>query len=286
MKISHDTHHETRFNILKRAKYVVEKTVSIIVVIFVTFLLLEIALYNLDPLGITRYYHGLGVLSNMLIPTEQGYKLPDGEHDMGHWVATIRDGVRVVPDTNETAQQTLVILGDSVAYGVGVNDNETFVNLIARELQEWHVINTAQGGYTMGNIERTLALYPDADCVIYLAIENDAEPIRPFRNTPYTYKSAIETHLYHYQRLRDYPEFEYHDWLQRAQALYDAGVLVVLFEQTPMALAVEQAHAPFTILPKYTGYVSIIDTHPNKFGHQQIADSLLPLVRSWCGVTN
>lgn len=250
--------------------------------LLVTVLLVEVLIYNVDPLGLMRYQHGLKVLHASMIPTDAGYRIADGTHDAGGYVVTIDNGTRVVPDSNASASKTLVFIGDSVTFGMGVNDNETFVNLIAREMQGYRVINTGYGAYNIDNIEDTRALYPDADCVVYLASANDAEPRPTFRGVPYAYTPAIVAHVRLYQTVRAQQPVTYDDWLQRAERLRDGGVLVAAFAHTPLADAVTESGAPIALIPGYTEAVSAADSHPNARGHQQIADALLPAVRAWC----
>jgi hypothetical protein len=251
-------------------------------VIVVTTLLLEVVLYHADPLGLMAYQHGLKVLHASMIPTDEGYRIADGTHDAGGYVVTIAEGTRIVPDTNVLADKTLVFIGDSVTFGMGVNDDETFVNLIAREMQGYRVLNTAYGAYNIDNIEETRALYPDADCVVYLASVNDAEPRPSFRWQPYRYTPAIVAYVRLYQTVSAERQVDYNDWVTRALALQRDGVHVALFAHTPMAQAVVEEGAPFALIQSYTHGVSVADSHPNAIGHQQIADALLPLVQAWC----
>lgn len=266
----------------QRAKRLTAAALRIAASALVTVLLVEVLLYNLDPLGLMRYQHGLKVLQALMIPTGAGYRIADGTHDAGGYVVTIDDQTRVVPDSNASADKTLVFIGDSVTFGMGVNDNETFVNLIAREMQSYRVINTGYGAYNIDNIEHTRALYPDADCAVYLASANDAEPRPTFSSVPYAYTPAIVAHTRLYQAVRAQQPVTYDGWLQRAETLRDSGVLVALLDHTPMADAVKETGAPFAVIPGYTHAVSAADSHPNAAGHQQIADALLPAVRAWC----
>lgn len=265
-----------------RAKRLTATALRIAISALVTVLLVEVLLYNLDPLGLMRYQHGLKVLQAAMIPTSAGYRIADGTHDAGGYVVTIDGGTRVVPDGNASADKTLVFIGDSVTFGMGVNDNETFVNLIARELADYRVVNTGYGAYNIDNIEDTRALYPDADCVVYLASANDADPRPTFSSVPYAYTPAIVAHVRLYQTVRAQQPVTYDNWLQRAERLRAGGVLVALLDHTPMADAVKNAGAPFAVLPRYTEAVSAADSHPNAAGHQQIANALLPAVRAWC----
>src|SRR5688572_9029835 len=88
-----------------------------------TLVLIEILLRSVDPWGL-YYFQDLEVMGNTIFQADpvRGYLMPDGDYTFTRWRAHIRDGGRVLPATNIQADCTIAILGDSVAFGYGVND--------------------------------------------------------------------------------------------------------------------------------------------------------------------
>lgn len=129
---------------------------------------MEWLLQSLDPMAFQVRYDARDMLS-LADTTQQGYQIPAGHYEFRNWSVTIQaDGTRLIPDTCQ-----IVLLGDSVTFGYGVNDDETWGNLLARELPEIQVINAAQIGYNAENIREVYRAYPDADGFIYLIVDND-----------------------------------------------------------------------------------------------------------------
>ena len=81
------------------------------------------------------------------------------------------------PEIGPKTKPRLVVLGDSVAEGHGVEFDQTFVAALGRSLSadNWEVTNAAIQGaspiHHAANLERTLALEPDA--VVLVLYEND-----------------------------------------------------------------------------------------------------------------
>jgi hypothetical protein len=139
-----------------------------------TLLLIEMLLRIVDPWGLI-YFEDLATMGNELfIPDEQrGYVIQDGTYAFRYWSMAVQAGGRVVPDTNSTAACEIVILGDSVGFGYGVNDDQTWANQVAAQLPDVHLRNLAVPRYNSTNVLQTLQTYPDADAYLYLIINND-----------------------------------------------------------------------------------------------------------------
>lgn len=152
------------------------------IVVIATLALLEIALQVFDPFGLV-YLDDIRYMYSVAQPAPNGFKLPDGVTKFSHWQATIKDGRRVLPDSVATGR-TVYFIGDSVTFGYGVEDSETWVNLLAREFG-LNAINTAYPAFNRDNITLSLLGVPKGACVVYLAISNDAEPPVFWRNRPY-----------------------------------------------------------------------------------------------------
>ena len=139
-------------------------------------LLGEALLALFDPLGF-GYFRDQVALNPHLIADPRGYTFAPGHYPLSKSSFTILpDGSRAVPHTPPQADQTLVFMGDSVTFGYGVDDEQTWVDLVARALPDVHIINAGVSGFNSSNVLRTLALYPSADALVYLIINNDAYP--------------------------------------------------------------------------------------------------------------
>ena len=82
---------------------------------------------------------------------------------------------RTIPDIS--ADQKVFVLGDSVAFGVGVNDEHTFASFLQRRMGNTHeVINLGVGGYDAEQIlerARLIGTADSRDIVIFIACQND-----------------------------------------------------------------------------------------------------------------
>lgn len=79
-------------------------------------------------------------------------------------------------------RRNIVVLGDSFAFGWGVNLEETVEKQLERELQkidpQFQVINLAQSGYSVKEIVRSFEIFKDTlkpEAVVYLFCPNDTE---------------------------------------------------------------------------------------------------------------
>jgi lysophospholipase L1-like esterase len=224
-----------------------------------------------------------------LRPTPAGWTYDPGTYQLSSSVVTmLDDGTRLVPDTNLNADTTLVVLGDSVAFGYGVSDDEAFANDLARELPDVHVINAAMTTFNSANVLRQLEQYPDADYFVWLIVKNDADPefAPPFGEAlpdlSWTALYGVYLPLFLSERDDTYvhPLRDMDRYMREATAITsDPRVLAVGFDNvltpiTPNAVQIE----------KYTTVNSFGDPHPNAEGHQFLADEILPLIRERFGL--
>jgi hypothetical protein len=116
--------------------------------------ILEGLLRILDPWGVMAYIGDLVAYASGTAPDPlRGYVLAPGAYHMPRWSATVLpDHSRLVPDANTVATCRIVILGDSASFGHGVNDGETWVNLLARQYPNVRVIDAGLDGYNIDNI--------------------------------------------------------------------------------------------------------------------------------------
>lgn len=245
----------------------------------VLLLLLEFMLRAVDPMAFQVRYDALDMISQAN-GTEQGYQVPAGTYEFWRWTVTIqKDGTRRTPDTHADAPCTLAILGDSVSFGYGVNDQDTYANQLARRFPDVNVVNAAQTGYNAGNIRAVYAAYEQADAFIYLAVDNDsdtragamsAEPRLPQVSTYLIWlwkRSRGET----WQSPAPAPD-DVTRYLDTLHPLFeDDRVLVVTYG------AIDFVPDPDVIVP-ITSTIAPGDNHPDKAGHREIAERLTPIV--------
>ena len=78
---------------------------------------------------------------------------------------------------NISADQKVFVLGDSVAFGVGVNDQHTFASLLQSRMgNTYEVINLGVGGYGAAQIlerARLIETVESRDVIIFVACQND-----------------------------------------------------------------------------------------------------------------
>jgi hypothetical protein len=247
-------------------------------------------LARFDPLGF-GYYRDQANLNPHLVADPRGYTFQPGTYTLSASTFTIlADGNRAVPDTASEAKMTLVFMGDSVTFGYGVDDDQSWVSLVARGLPGVHVINAGVSGFNSTNGLRTLALYPDAQALVYLIINNDAYPEnRP--NFGQLHPPPAETWLETYLlNLPDYlfPPIEPPNDLPRylsdlRQMSADSRVLLVGFDDDFSRMTIRDCCA-VSLIERGTDRVSPADGHPGVRGNQQIAAQMLPLVRQRFGL--
>lgn len=278
--------------VLKRynRRRVLRSVLVVIVLAAVTLGVIEVLLRVSDPFGVAYFHDLTGSFYAPAIADSRGYVVPPGDYQASHWAFSILpDNTRAVPDTNPDAPRTMVFIGDSVTFGYGVNDAETFVNHIAQAYPDWHVINEAYPGWNIQNLENALALHPDADLVFVLTIYNDlSEPYR-VAGAPVAYDSYIGLYTMMLKWLFfGYPAPSEADvaalepaWRESITNIAADPRVIFLtidttndYEQRVAAMFPDRT----VILENYTGLVSTVDSHPNPDSHVFLAQQIIPVV--------
>lgn len=269
------------------------RLIAVLLGILLALLLGEALLAWLDPLGFI-YFRDQAYLASEIIPDPRGYGLRPGTYPLSFALTILPDGTRAVPATNEAADTTLVFLGDSVTFGYGLDDEQTWVNLIARELPGVHVVNAGVSGYNATNVRRAAAHYPDAAALVYLIVNNDAEPEKqPDFDHPRSPVQLSWLALY----LLNLPEYlspvsaqaeiargdipRYFDDLRGLLA--DDRVLALAFDDAFGHMTIERCCA-ISLIERGTDRVSPADGHPGVRGSQEIARQILTLLRGRFGL--
>lgn len=271
----------------------VRKITGLLVSLILLLLLLEGMLAIADPLGMA-YYNDEAAMWYQFVDDPRGYGLPPGRYQLTRWGFTIlEDRTRAVPAT-QAGETEVVFIGDSVTFGYGVEDEHTWVNLVAQALPQAHLINATLPGYNSTNALNTLELFPEADIIVYLIISNDV--FVPWHEGPFKEAASIprESYLRLYlthtgnivgsgnkddlARLSlaagDMERF-YRDLDAIAS---DKRVILIGFddvfgEQLSERYAVQ-------LIDWYTGVVSRVDGHANVEGNRQIAEQMTPILQA------
>jgi hypothetical protein len=254
-----------------------KKLIPLLISIVVSLLALEWVLQSLDPMAFQVRYDSRDMLS-LAESTNQGYQIPPGEYRFRNWTVTIQaDGTRLIP-----AACQVVILGDSVSFGYGVNDGETWGNYLARTFPNVTFTNTAQIGYNSENIREVYRAYPDADGFIYLIVDNDTGAKHGGRVMREQRLPLVSHYLIWLWSVMS-GEKPQHD--QPTQAEIDRFIrdTAPLFADSRVLLATYGSIA-FTdglgvdVIVPITGTIAPGDMHPNAAGSRDIAATLSPHV--------
>ena len=280
---------------ISRGQKIARQIIGILVGILFTFAMLEALLYFLDPLGTVTYIHSFAMLWETSIPSETGYTFREGEHKMLDYNYTIlEDESRFVPASNPDASCTIAAIGDSLTFGMGVEDDETWVNYIAEVYPDVHFLNYGRPVFSAGNVLRSHDAYP-ADAYIWLVVDNDDFPDREYIPNDSRYPSATRLYWLYtiYPALFGELPFEAlygggdtsipgRSPSAEAAAVMAEDTLIFGFDKVP-ARNIEQA----IIIPEFTEQNSPMDAHPSEIGNQQIADEMLPyldnFIAAHCG---
>jgi hypothetical protein len=271
--------------------------IAVLIGILLALLTGEALLAWFDPLGFV-YFRDQAYLSSQIVPDVRGYGFRPGSYPLSFALTILPDGTRAVPDTDESAGATLVFVGDSVTFGYGVDDDQTWVNRVARELPGVHIVNAGVSGYNSTNVLRTVAQYPDADALVYLIVNNDAEPEnRPDLDPDFGHPRPPESSSWLALYLLNLPEYlapisaeaeiargdlpRYFDDLR--QIVSDERVLALAFDDAFGRMTVEHGFS-VTLIARGTDRVSPADGHPGVRSNQAIAAQVLPLLRERFGL--
>jgi hypothetical protein len=161
--------------------------VGIALQLLTVLVLLEVTARVVDPIGIS-YYPESARFFDWLVRDSDGYRLPPNrsEEFYGALVETNRYGLRGsdFPRTPEPGERRILVLGDSVPFGIGVTESEAIpaqleaiLNANYRE-SRYRVVNMGVPSYnTEAELDQLddvgLGLHPDLAVLLYT--ENDIE---------------------------------------------------------------------------------------------------------------
>lgn len=245
---------------------------------------LEAALRWLDPIGTMTYSRTLYWTHTVRLPAHSGYVHTPGVYRVsGHPVTIGLDGLRVTPPRNDAAC-AVAILGDSVAFGLGVGDEDTFTWRLAERFPDVRWVNTGRTGYNADNLRRVLDEHTP-DGWLYYAVSNDAGDPTTASNV-YRMPLALTLHWRVVRTLTAATRPATTDAIDRAAFdalvtdLQGRGALIVSADGHAVSAHLT-ARGAGTIIPAHGHPISAVDPHPDADGHAIIADALTPLVADW-----
>lgn len=255
-------------------------------VVAISLLLIEGLLRLIDPWGALRYVSDSRELfAHFAEDDALGYRMQPGRYTFSNWIATVNaDGFRAIPDTSPMGC-TIVLVGDSVTFGFGVSDTETWANLLARQYPAVRIINTGVNGYNANNAYAIMT-HVHADAYLYLLIDNDAEaPLDWRRSVRDMNVSAMMLYWFwsNPQRVAaaDGPSYLPTFWKTLDAITRLPNAQMIAFDDAPDSLGKQAAKRyPIILIPNYTGHNSYADPHANAFGNQQIAAAISPILHS------
>jgi hypothetical protein len=257
------------------------KTTRLIMLVLVNFIIIFLAndalLYWIDPLGVVAGLHDTISIHRLMIDHPTGYAVTGS---YGHRVkmTLLDDYTRLVPDTNINADCTIAAIGDSVTFGSSVNDEDTWVNLLATNYADVHFINAARGDYSAGNIA-LLKTHTQADGYIWLLFENDA--IEPYEYTNVQVSGGYPSGTRAYLRWITRPKNSGNNrknnmplYWQSVETIATDNTLLFGFNDDSLALETSTRYGVDLLLSRWTHNVSRSDWHPNAQGHRDIYEQM------------
>lgn len=265
-------------------------------VIIITLVMIEILLRVLDPWGFV-YFNDLATISASFVDDDNRiYSLPDGDYHFSNWTATVTNQLRSTPNTNPDADCRIALLGDSVTFGYGVNDDETWVNILSEQYPNVYLMNTGVTTYPIEPIVGTYQMYQnEADGFLYLIISNDGHdaqdtPNENLDNPTQNIPLSLLYFGYYLIRLNiiDTPETtdgmneeEIKRFLENMEILAEEDNIVFMsFGEKEITEIALDAGYEVHVLPPYPNEhrISFLDVHLNATGNTVLAQQIAPIL--------
>lgn len=257
---------------------------------------IELLLNVFDLWGVHHYNDLAYLAASYRTDAVRGYYLPEGYYNFRHWwwqgfeANQLPDGTRRVPDSHGWCD--VAFIGDSVTWGHGVNDDQTWVNLLAQRIPQMRAINLGVDGYNSEQAKNSMVVAPRAALFVYMIVGNDPMPTEVPAKFPYTlYTYAYLRTLFTNHRAIVAPAPSDIERFERdIQSMAATGrVLFVSAEDEIMHILLADYQVlwiPDTSQDRKLR-VSYVDAHANAQGARLIADSIEPALRKilpqFCG---
>jgi hypothetical protein len=245
-------------------------------------LCLDLMLWHIDPLGTRAMVYDWIALAEVDMPHVTGYQYPEGTYNLTHHTVTmIDDGKRLVPASGN-GDCVIAFVGDSVTWGAGVNDADTFVNQLALLFPQVTIWNTGRNRYSVTNVNAAIDHY-QADGYVWTMISNDAGGLalpQTYTRNPSAFELYMTTLAAEYRNAQNLSSLTWGDYATLAQDIVNRdNVLTFGFQDDPLAMEAEAWGVH--LIPYPTETVSAADKHPSARGHERIALDMLPFVAAF-----
>ena len=265
----------------------------VIILTLLTLAALEMALSLIDPLGVAYVLQLFYINEFYAGPVEAGWLAP-GQYDLGTWqIHILDDTTRRVPATGDGCR--VVFFGDSVTFGWGVNDGDTFAAQLAQRWPSAHILNAGIPGYNSAQVRQRIDTIPH-DVALYLVFDNDAidfaiEGGNTVTGTDHHWPgfgllhgqmSALAVYANYFTRRSGPPDgvSDTTRFTDDLTALVGQGVTLLAFDGGNSDWLAERY--PVTSLPRYTTTVSAVDPHPDARAHAGIAQAIKDAIENPC----
>ena len=248
----------------------------LIMSILVSFIVIEGWLHVFDPWGI-GYLYDVHLIAGSTKVIAGHIVLPEGKLEGKRFdVVILENNTRYVPDTTANDCQ-IVFIGDSVTFGFGVNDDETFVNLIAQEFPQVEFINAGVHGYNSQQVRMSMKRFGEASGFVWLIVSNDSHaPV--IASVPAPRKNRFYWLEYFDRAFPNHkPRPPYQEYKTRfdndASVIIEAGTLLLAYNINS-DLVDKLDVEPISIDAKRFR-LARAEGHPNADGHELIKQQML-----------
>ncbi len=246
-------------------------------VILGTTFLLEVMLRFVDPYGAYAYRSAWETLRTR--PDTFGYTFVPDVYHLKAWSVSINaQGYRQLDSA--LSDCNIALIGDSATFSWGVNDSDTWAQLLADNTPLVHFYNYGLPAYNIGNISALYASLRDSsvfDGYIYLIVPNDAQKDATYTRTSAEPKTAIGYYLtaYNIEQSRGKVPEDIERFRRLFTAMQSDNLLSMRLENNSAFYSAIADIAPLSV--GYTHKVSKADPHANKEGNVELYAQIKPL---------
>jgi hypothetical protein len=196
-------------------------------------------------------------------------------------------GDRIMPPSDGAC--TLAFVGDSLTFGQGVNDMDTFAYRIAQQYPDVRFLNLAKIAYNIGNVRTVVESHPAEGYIYYIADNDDglswARPESEW-GQPRELPPRLSALRYYVATLQEMnaPAITDPDGFWRDfDALESRGDVLMFAMGSTLADDIQAREPDITVIPRWSVdlKVSWIDWHPNPAGHQYLIDAMQPEIAAF-----
>ena len=274
--------------------------------LFLVFVIFEILFRLFNPFGIGYFNQAFKYLRSCR-STHLGYYLNHNEESNGQ-------GLRWY-EIKDTDKKRILLIGDSVVYGLGIKFNETFAYRL-QQISNYDIINAGVGGWNTQNEYLWLkheGISFDPDIVVLFITSNDHDNVYAGKIPKYTrfqrmiYRSYVLSTMFYIKRglfslilgrstIKEIGEDSYKIAEESLQGIIDfvGDRLIVCMYGTTQTVQqtkvmrfyldiLKENKIPCFFLPDkiYENRISRIDGHLNAKGHRMISQVLYAVLKQY-----